>query len=141
MCKVLYLVSLAYRSALPVATTLIAQLKAKSKKTKKNKKKKTTTNKQTLKPIVIPFVFLLMSLQGVMTGMATMSIELFPMENRSFSALVGGISWGVAVCSMALFAYLLRDYSWRYLQYTLSGVSFLTVLLQLWSAEWFLESG
>ena len=64
--------------------------------------------------------------------MATMSIELFPMENRSLLLVIGSVLWGMGASSMALFAYLLRDYAWRYLQFTLSAASLLVCILQLW---------
>ena len=64
--------------------------------------------------------------------MATIGIELFPMEKRSMQALVGSVLWGMGSSSMALFAYLLRDYTWRYLQFTLSAASLPICLLQLW---------
>ncbi|XP_070198726.1 solute carrier family 22 member 7-like [Littorina saxatilis] len=83
--------------------------------------------------------------QGVVTGMAIMSIELLPTEYRSLSALVGSVLWGCSSCSMAVYAYLLRDFPWRYLQYTLSGVSALICLLQLWyldeSLRWLVANG
>ena len=67
-----------------------------------------------------------------MTGLATMSIELFPMEHRSLQVLVGSVLWGLGSSSMALAAYLLREHPWRHLQFALSAASLLICLLQLW---------
>ena len=63
-----------------------------------------------------------------------MSIEWFPAEHRSLRCLIGSTMWGCAASSMALVAFLLRDYTWRYLQFALSGVSVLA-FLQWWSAH------
>ena len=70
--------------------------------------------------------------QGVVTGLATMGIELFPREQRSLCALIINVWWAAGACSMGLFAYVLRHRSWRVLQYTLSSASLLVVLLQVW---------
>ncbi|KAK7503603.1 hypothetical protein BaRGS_00005142 [Batillaria attramentaria] len=82
--------------------------------------------------------------QGVVTGMATMSIELFPVNLRHVTALVGSVMWAMGACSMTLFAYLMRDLGWRYLQYALSAVS-IVGLLQLWyldeSLRWLVANG
>ena len=69
-------------------------------------------------------------MQGVVTGIATMGIELFPREQRSLCALIINLWWAAGACGMALFAYGLRLHSWRLLQYALSAVSLLFVLLQ-----------
>ncbi|KAK7116390.1 organic anion transporter 3-like isoform X2 [Littorina saxatilis] len=83
--------------------------------------------------------------QGVVTSIATMGIELFPREQRSLCALIINLWWAVGSCSMALFAYCLRHQSWRVLQYTLSGVSLLVVVIQIFgvdeSLRWLVANG
>ncbi|PVD20203.1 hypothetical protein C0Q70_20699 [Pomacea canaliculata] len=83
--------------------------------------------------------------QGVVTGVATMGIELFTLESRVLIVVVSNLFWAVGTTSMALFAFLLRHASWRVLQYTLSGVSLLTFLLQFWlvdeSFRWLAANG
>ncbi|XP_070194960.1 organic cation transporter protein-like [Littorina saxatilis] len=83
--------------------------------------------------------------QGVVGVMATMSIELFPKEYRSVAVLVDSVFWGLGASIMALPAFLLRDFTWRYLQYALSAVSALICLLQLWyideSLRWLVANG
>ena len=69
--------------------------------------------------------------QGVITGKVAMSIELFPTDYRSLASLVMSIVWTMGSCSMALTAYLLQDYSWRYLQCSLTAVS-LIAFFQMW---------
>ncbi|KAK7496002.1 hypothetical protein BaRGS_00012703 [Batillaria attramentaria] len=82
---------------------------------------------------------------GVVTGIATMGIELFPQEARSLNALLFNLLWAVGTCSMALISFLLRHQSWRVLQYTLSAASLATFLLQLWlvdeSLRWLIANG
>ncbi|KAK7503597.1 hypothetical protein BaRGS_00005136 [Batillaria attramentaria] len=82
--------------------------------------------------------------QGVVTSMATMTTELFPTDTRRLTFPISTVMWSIASTSMALIAYLLRDYTWRYLQYTLSAVSFL-FLIQLWyvdeSLRWLVANG
>ena len=63
-----------------------------------------------------------------------MSLEWFPAEHRSRSTLIGSTMWACAASSMALVAFLLRGYTWRHLQFALSGVSVLA-FLQWWSAH------
>ncbi|XP_070174696.1 organic anion transporter 3-like [Littorina saxatilis] len=83
--------------------------------------------------------------QGVVTTMATMSIELFPMEYRSMQPFFFSLIWGMGACSMALFAFSMRELGWRYLQFTLSGTSLFICLLQLWyldeSLRWLVSNG
>ena len=79
-------------------------------------------------------------LQGVVTTSATMSIEWFPAEHRSLRSLIGSTVWGLSTCSMSLVAFLLRDHTWRYLQFALSGVSVLA-LFQWWSVHARLRPG
>ncbi|XP_076453582.1 organic cation transporter-like protein isoform X2 [Babylonia areolata] len=82
--------------------------------------------------------------QGVMTGKATMSIELFPSEFRSMTSLMMALMWMSGTCGMALTSFLLQDRSWRCLQCVLSAVSLLA-LLQMWyvdeSLRWLLANG
>ncbi|KAL8597790.1 hypothetical protein ACOMHN_004905 [Nucella lapillus] len=83
--------------------------------------------------------------QGVVTSINTMGIELFPREHRSLSGLVVNMVWAFGACSMAPVAYLLRHHSWRVLQYALSAMSLLLVLLHFFyleeSLRWLLANG
>ncbi|XP_070174694.1 organic anion transporter 3-like [Littorina saxatilis] len=82
--------------------------------------------------------------QGVMTGKATMSIELFPGEFRAVTSLVMGAMWMGGSSIMAMTSYLLQDYSWRFLQCVLSAVS-CVAFLQMWyldeSLRWLVANG
>ncbi|KAL8602215.1 hypothetical protein ACOMHN_022728 [Nucella lapillus] len=69
--------------------------------------------------------------QGVVTGKATMSIELFPSEQRSVSVIAMAGMWVIGNSLMALSAYILQHSSWRSLQCSLSAVSLLAALVQL----------
>ncbi|KAK7100198.1 organic cation transporter protein-like [Littorina saxatilis] len=83
--------------------------------------------------------------QGVVGVKVTMAIELFPKEYRSVAVLMDALFWGLSASVMALPAFLLRDFTWRYLQYALSAVSALICLLQLWyideSLRWLVANG
>ncbi|XP_076465344.1 solute carrier family 22 member 7-like [Babylonia areolata] len=83
--------------------------------------------------------------QGTVTAIATLIIELYPMEHRSIQVLGVTSVWGIASSSLSLVGYLMREYSWRYMQYALSSVSLLTCILQLWcvdeSLRWLVANG
>ncbi|KAH9489363.1 hypothetical protein Btru_056470 [Bulinus truncatus] len=69
--------------------------------------------------------------QGTITTSATLCLELFPSNDRRITAVVFGLVWSAAAMTLALFAFLLHEYSWRVLQAALSCSSCL-VLLQIW---------
>ena len=77
-----------------------------------------------------PYIYDL--LQGVVTSQATMMIEVYAAKYRSLTLIVGSFFFSFASMSMSIFAYLLQDKSWRYLQFALSLVSLITVLVQIW---------
>ncbi|KAK3095958.1 hypothetical protein FSP39_021306 [Pinctada imbricata] len=62
--------------------------------------------------------------QGLGLSTAIIHVEIFPMEWRGFLGFTGSVNWSLCVCSLALFGYLMRNLSWRYLQLALSLVSF-----------------
>ncbi|KAK7503596.1 hypothetical protein BaRGS_00005135 [Batillaria attramentaria] len=82
--------------------------------------------------------------QGVVTSTATMTTELFPTDARRITVPMDTAMWGFACTSMALVAYLMKGYAWRYLQYALSAVS-IVFLFQLWyvdeSLYWLVANG
>ncbi|KAH9489367.1 hypothetical protein Btru_056477 [Bulinus truncatus] len=69
--------------------------------------------------------------KGTITTSATLCLELFPSNDRRITAVVFGLIWSAAAMTLALFAFLLHEYSWRVLQAALSCSSCL-VLLQIW---------
>ncbi|XP_076443395.1 organic anion transporter 3-like [Babylonia areolata] len=83
-------------------------------------------------PVLVVFKFLVGACQqAVVAGISTLGIELFPRQHRSLSALIIALWWSAGGCGMALFAYLLRHHTWRVLQFSLSSLSLLMVLLQV----------
>lgn len=56
------------------------------------------------------------SRQGVQMAQGCFIIELFPTEFRATTTLIGALAWSVCMSTLALFAYLLQNQSWRYLQ-------------------------
>ncbi|XP_076465661.1 solute carrier family 22 member 7-like [Babylonia areolata] len=83
--------------------------------------------------------------QGVVTAIATLILELYPMEHRSLQVIGVMFVWGTASSSLALISYLMRGYAWRHLQFALTSVSFLTCIVQLWcvdeSLRWLVANG
>ncbi|KAK3094450.1 hypothetical protein FSP39_001873 [Pinctada imbricata] len=61
--------------------------------------------------------------QGLGLSTAITLIEMFPVEWRGFLGLPGALNWTFCVCTLALFAYIMKSLSWRYLQIVLSLVS------------------
>ncbi|KAL8611901.1 hypothetical protein ACOMHN_033646 [Nucella lapillus] len=97
-------------------------------------------------PALVIFKFFVGSCQqGVVAGISTLGIELYPCQHRSLSALIIALWWAAGGCSMALFAYLLRQSSWRVLQYSLTSLSVIMVLLQFFlmeeSVRWLAANG
>ncbi|KAK3095623.1 hypothetical protein FSP39_016786 [Pinctada imbricata] len=62
--------------------------------------------------------------QGLGLSTAIMCMEMMPMEWRGFIGFIGSLNWSLCICSLAFFGYVMRNYSWRYLQIVLSLVSF-----------------
>ncbi|XP_076465164.1 solute carrier family 22 member 7-like [Babylonia areolata] len=83
--------------------------------------------------------------QGVLNTETILILELYPMEHRSIQVLALSFMWGIGTSTLALAAYLLSGYTWRYLQCAVSSVSLLTCLLQLRcvdeSLRWLVANG
>lgn len=65
--------------------------------------------------------------QGLLLSGFVMACELFAAKNRTFAGIMIENFWSVATCSMALLAYLVRD--WVYLQLIISLFGLLTIPL------------
>lgn len=62
---------------------------------------------------------------------AVFTIELFPENTRFWCEIGGAMFWTTGLVVMSRVAYLLQNYSWRYLQIALSCFSLLR-LIQYW---------
>ncbi|KAK3094647.1 hypothetical protein FSP39_004411, partial [Pinctada imbricata] len=62
--------------------------------------------------------------QGLGLSTYVVIIEMFPMEWRGFLAFIESVMWACCVSTLVMFAYFLRNYSWRYIQIALALVSF-----------------
>ncbi|KAK7116571.1 organic cation transporter protein-like [Littorina saxatilis] len=74
----------------------------------------------------------------------TMYMELFPKWLRGMAGVIDGIIWASMVMMLALLAYLMQDFTWRYLQYTIAAFSAYTILLPCFmdeSLRWLVANG
>lgn len=82
--------------------------------------------------------------QGLVMSSSVFTLELFPEKTRFLCELTGSFVWTTGLLIMSAIAYMLRDYSWRYLQITLSCFSVLS-LIQYWiqdeSLRWLIVNG
>ncbi|XP_046330581.2 organic cation transporter protein-like [Haliotis rufescens] len=53
----------------------------------------------------------------------TIFVEMLTTEHRPLAGTVGGVVWSLSVMTLAPIAYLMKDFSWRYLQIALSVVT------------------
>ncbi|XP_067665249.1 organic cation transporter protein-like [Haliotis asinina] len=59
----------------------------------------------------------------------TILVEMLTTEHRPLAGTIGGIVWSLSVMTLAPVAYLMRDFSWRYLQITTSCVTLYVFIL------------
>ncbi|XP_078315174.1 organic cation transporter protein-like [Crassostrea virginica] len=82
--------------------------------------------------------------QGMVMSGSVIALELFPEKSRFWCELCGSLVWTTGLIIMSGIAYLLQNYSWRYLQITLSCFSVLS-LIQYWvqdeSLRWLTVNG
>lgn len=82
--------------------------------------------------------------QGIVMSGSVFALELFPQKIRFICELSGSFVWTTGLLVFSALAYLLQNYSWRYLQITLSCFSFLS-LIQYWvqdeSLRWLIANG
>ena len=64
----------------------------------------------------------------------TMFLELLPKYLRGAAGIIDGTAWACSVMLLPLLAYLLQDYSWRYLQLLMAAFSAYSLILP-WSVE------
>ena len=77
--------------------------------------------------LLVPRLFNANSQQGFGLCYAVYYLELFPTEHRYKGEILGLTFWTTGVVFVAPVAYLLRDYSWRYLQVALALYSFYSI--------------
>ncbi|XP_065945028.1 solute carrier family 22 member 6-A isoform X2 [Magallana gigas] len=82
--------------------------------------------------------------QGMVMSDAVLTLELFPEKTRFYAEAIGLFCWTTSLVIMAPIGYLMRDYSWRYLQIVLTGFSLFS-LIQYWvqdeSLRWLVANG
>ncbi|XP_062595358.1 organic cation transporter protein-like [Saccostrea cucullata] len=82
--------------------------------------------------------------QGMVMPNAVLGLELWPERIRFYCEALGLFFWTTGLVIMAPIAYLLRDYSWRYLQIALTCFSLFS-LIQYWvqdeSLRWLVANG
>ncbi|XP_061174320.1 organic cation transporter protein-like [Saccostrea echinata] len=82
--------------------------------------------------------------QGMVMSGVVLFVELLPEQSRFYSSVIGFLTWSTGLIIMTAIAYLLQNYSWRYLQITLTCFSFLS-LFQYWiqdeSLRWLVANG
>ena len=71
--------------------------------------------------------------QGIVLPGFVMACELFASRHRTFAGIIIQVFWGVATCTLALMAYLIRH--WVYLQLVISLVGVLTIPLFWYAAS------
>ena len=54
--------------------------------------------------------------QGTAMAGAVLALEWVPTNSRYWVEITGQLFWSTGVCAIAMFGYLLQNYSWRYLQ-------------------------
>ena len=69
--------------------------------------------------------------KGMVMSNAVLCLELFPEKTRFYAEAIGLFCWTTGLVVMAPMAYLMRDYSWRYLQVLLTSFSVFS-LVQYW---------
>lgn len=81
---------------------------------------------------------------GMILPAGVFTLELFPEKTRFVCEIMGSMFWTTGLVIMSGIAYLLQDYSWRYLQIVLSCFSLLS-LIQYWvqdeSLRWLIVNG
>ncbi|XP_061193358.1 organic cation transporter protein-like isoform X2 [Saccostrea echinata] len=82
--------------------------------------------------------------QGMVMPNAVLALELFPERTRFYTETLGMFVWTTGLIIMAPIAYLMKDYSWRYLQIALTCFSLFS-LVQYWvqdeSLRWLAANG
>lgn len=82
--------------------------------------------------------------QGVAMSGAVIALEWVPTNSRYLVEISALMFWSTGVCSIALFGYLMQNYSWRYLQLAFTLYSSFS-LIQYWvqeeSVRWLLMNG
>lgn len=82
--------------------------------------------------------------QGMVMSNTVLGLELFPEQTRFYSEAIGLFSWTTSLVIMAPVAYLMRNYSWRYLQVVGTCFSLIS-LAQYWiqdeSLRWLAANG
>ena len=69
--------------------------------------------------------------KGMVMSNAVLCLELFPEKTRFYAEAIGLFSWTTGLVVMAPLAYMMRGYSWRYLQVLLTSFSVFS-LVQYW---------
>ncbi|XP_048735641.2 solute carrier family 22 member 16-like [Ostrea edulis] len=92
---------------------------------------------------ILKFILGVLQQGMVMTG-AVLSLELFPEKTRFYSEALASVFWTTGLVIMSAIAYLMRNYSWRYLQISLTCFSIFS-LFQFWiqdeSLRWLAING
>ncbi|XP_022330062.2 organic cation transporter protein-like [Crassostrea virginica] len=82
--------------------------------------------------------------QGTAMAGAVLALEWVPTNSRYWVEIIGQLFWSTGVCAIAMFGYLLQNYSWRYLQMAFTLYSSFC-LVQYWiqeeSVRWLLMNG
>lgn len=82
--------------------------------------------------------------QGMVMTNVVLGLELFAEDKRFYSEAISLICWATGLVIMSGIAYLMRDYSWRYLQIVMTCFSLFS-LLQYWvqdeSLRWLSANG
>ncbi|XP_056007705.1 solute carrier family 22 member 21-like [Ostrea edulis] len=82
--------------------------------------------------------------QGIQMAQGSLVIEMFPTEFRATCTLIGALMWSFSVATLSLFAWLLQNHSWRYLQ-LLAGLVGIHCLGTHWiqheSLRWLVANG
>lgn len=69
--------------------------------------------------------------KGMVMSNTVLGLELFPEQTHFYSEAIGQFSWTTSLVIMAPVAYLMRGYSWRYLQVVGTCFSLIS-LVQYW---------
>ncbi|XP_078313670.1 organic cation transporter protein-like isoform X2 [Crassostrea virginica] len=85
-----------------------------------------------------------MAVEGLLLSSVTMYVETLPREWRFCAEVIGVSLWTTGVVLLTPFAYLMRNFSWRYLQLLLSLLSVYS-LIEYWlfdeSLRWLMANG
>jgi hypothetical protein len=60
-----------------------------------------------------------------------MFLEISPKNFRAIAGVIDAVMWASSVMALPLLAYLMQDYSWRYLQLFIAAFSAYTIVLPL----------